>query len=132
MNQGKESLNSSFWTIPFLHNHSKSFIADILIDFRKTEPKLKALLDRATKAAERMAKNADNDLGEVVDEKADQTEKEKQLDDSLEKDMGKSIRGAIGSLRTGLFSSFVNATNYPLKTGQATLNYCQKSLNQYE
>ena len=107
-------------------------IADILIDFRKTEPKLKSLLDRATKAAERMAKNADNDLGEPAAATAPVAEKTKHAEDSLEKEMGKAIRDAIGSLRTGQFSSFVNATAYPLKTGQASLNYCQKSLNQYE
>jgi hypothetical protein len=105
-------------------------IADALISFRKTEAKLNTLLDKVTKAAERMAKNADNDLGDKpADDAQEKTEFDKNSDD---KEQGKAIRTATDKIRTFVLGAFVNATGYPLKTGQAALNYCQKSLNQYE
>ena len=98
-------------------------IAEILVDFKKTQDKLDQLLKKVVSAAEKMAKNADN----TVDaESADATK------DQAEKDHGKFARSALDNIKGFVLNTFVSASTYPLKTGQAALSYCEQSLKHYE
>lgn len=106
-------------------------IADILVDFKKTEDKLKALLDRVTKAAERMSKNADNDVGDAP-AATDATATAAHGTEVAEKEHGKLVRSATDNIRKYVLNVFVNASSYPLTTGQAALSYCEQSFKQYE
>jgi outer membrane murein-binding lipoprotein Lpp len=86
--------------------------------FRTKTAKLDELMNKAVKAAEKAGATA---------EKEATTDAEK-----AEQSNAKALQSAAGNIGNYLIGGFSTVTSNAIRTGQAALNYCDKSINQYE
>jgi hypothetical protein len=86
--------------------------------FRNKTAKLDELMNKAVKAAEKAGATADKEAT---------TDEEK-----AERGNAKALQSAAGNIGNYLMGGFSTVTSNAIRTGQAALNYCDKSINQYE